>query len=283
MIKYQPCYLIAHMNKPTRTPLADWQLADAERLRAVYKKRVAESRHDPNARPLNQTEVGERCGWNSPQSAFSQYANGKVALNLDALVRLSKALDFEPAEVSPTLADGIARASDGSLDFGTRSARAPANTPMPTDAEPEIDLDGSYSFIPQYTARAAAGAGHDNPHVEIRSTLAFKTEWLRAKGLQARNLRVIYADGESMWPTISHQDVLLIDSSQVEPVDNGVFVIQSVSDGTIVKRLVKAQLNMWILRSDNADKQAYADRSFTRSEQNQHLIIGRVIWRGGDL
>ncbi|MFH7344218.1 LexA family transcriptional regulator [Pseudomonas syringae pv. tagetis] len=283
MINYQLCYLIAHMNKPTRTPLSDWQLADAERLRAVYRKRVAESKDKPGARPLNQAEVGERCGWNSPQSAFSQYANGKVALNLDALIRLSKALDFEPADVSPTLADGIARASEDHLDVASKSGHASANTPMPTDGEPHIDLDSSYSFIPQYTAMAAAGAGHDNPHVEIRSTLAFKKEWLATKGLQPRNLRVIYADGESMWPTINNQDVLLVDSSQVEPVENGVFVIESGIDGTVVKRLVRAPLQQWILRSDNTDKAAYPDRFYLRSESNEHQIVGRVIWRGGDL
>ncbi|WP_236471173.1 XRE family transcriptional regulator [Pseudomonas syringae] len=283
MLKYQLCYLIEHMNKPTRTPLTDWQLADAERLRAVYRKRVAESKSHPDARPLNQTEVGERCGWNSPQSAFSQYANGKVALNLDALIRLSKALDFEPADVSPTLADGIARASDESLEAGFQSGIGAADTPMPTDGEPDISLDGSYSFIPQYTARAAAGAGYDNPHVEIRSTLAFKKEWLSSKGLQPKNLRVICADGESMWPTISDQDVLLVDSSQIEPVDNGVFVIESIADGTLVKRLLRDPLQEWILRSDNVDKEAYPDRFILKGESNEHQIIGRVVWRGGDL
>ncbi|MBV1814494.1 LexA family transcriptional regulator [Pseudomonas viridiflava] len=271
------------MKKPTRTPLDKWQLEDAERLRNLYKRRVRESKDRGDIPTLNQTEVGERCGWSSPQSAFSQYANGKVALNLEALVKLSGALEFDLAEVSPTLAAGIARAVHNETDTPRALSYEIASTPLPVGGEPEIDLDSSYSFIPQYTAMAAAGAGHDNPHVEIRSTLAFKKEWLKVKGLQPKNLRVIYADGESMWPTISHQDVLLVDSSQVEPVDNGVFVIESVTDGTMVKRLVKTPLDRWVLRSDNADKDAYRDRSFARNEQNQHQIIGRVIWRGGDL
>ncbi len=271
------------MNKPKRTPLAQWQLEDAERLRNIYKSRVAESKKRAYGRTLNQAEVGSRCGWESPQSAFSQYATGKVALNLDALLKLSEALDFELEEVSPTLAKGIKRTIENSQFDLAATPAAVDSTPLPTSDEPDIDLDGSYSFIPQYTARAAAGTGHDNPHVEIRSTLAFKKEWLKTKGLHPKNLRVIYADGESMWPTISHQDVLLVDSSQVEPMDGGVFVIESITDGTIVKRLVKAPLDMWILRSDNTDKASFRDRSFRRSEQNEHRIVGRVIWRGGDL
>lgn len=283
MINYQRCYLIAHMKKPTRTPLADWQEADAERLRVIYKRRVQESKARGDIPTLNQAEVGERCGWNSPQSAFSQYANGKVALNLDALVKLAAALDFRLEEVSPTLANGIVRALDESPSAPRPADAVAASVPLPVGGEKDTDLDSSYSFIPQYTAMAAAGTGHDNPHVEIRSTLAFKKEWLKAKGVQPKNLRVIYASGESMWPTISHQDVLLVDSSQVEPIDNGVFVIESINDGTMVKRLVKAAFDMWLLRSDNADKASFEDRTFRRSEQNEHQIVGRVIWRGGDL
>ncbi|CAI8908544.1 CI repressor protein [Pseudomonas syringae pv. tomato] len=214
------------------------------------------------------------CGWNSGQSAVSQYLGGKLALNLEALIKLSEVLDFEPEDVSPTLGRGVTRKKDSTGQGKNKSVDL---------SNEEEDGADNYAFIPQYTAMAAAGAGHDNPHVEIRSTLAFKKEWLASKGLQPRNLRVIYADGESMWPTINDQDVLLVDSSQVEPVDNGVFVIESGADGTLVKRLVRAPLQQWILLSDNTDKAAYPDRFYLRSESNEHQIVGRVIWRGGDL
>jgi phage repressor protein C with HTH and peptisase S24 domain len=265
------------MNKPTRTPLADWQLADAERLRVIYKKRVKESRDRGDSKVLNQTEVGERCGWNSPQSAFSQYANGKVALNLEALIRLSKALDFQPAEVSPTLADGVALAQDD------KQAAPAVNTPFPAGTDMDDGRDEKYSFIPQYSARAAAGFGHENPHVESLATLAFKHEWLKMKGVNPKHLIVIYADGDSMWPTINDHDVLLLDTSKTEPVDGQVFVLTSADKGAIVKRLVKTPLGSWIIRSDNDDCDDYADVMLARSEVNEHRIIGKVIWRGGDL
>ncbi|AQL36852.1 S24 family peptidase [Pseudomonas syringae pv. actinidiae] len=205
---------------------------------------------------------------------MSQYLGGKLALNLEALIKLSEVLDFEPEDVSPTLGRGITRKTNST---------APGKTESRESFIQRDEGDENYAFIPQYTAMAAAGAGHDNPHVEIRSTLAFKKEWLASKGLQPRNLRVIYADGESMWPAINDQDVLLVDSSQVEPVENGVFVIESGVDGTVVKRLVRAPLQQWILRSDNTDKAKYPDRFYLRSESNEHQIVGRVIWRGGDL
>lgn len=262
------------MKKPIRTPLSAEQLADAARLKGAYRRAVAKSKAEGRRPPLNQAEVGALCGWNSGQSAVSQYLGGKLALNLEALIKLSEVLDFEPEDVSPTLGRGITRKTNST---------APGKTESKESFIQQDERDENYAFIPQYTAMAAAGAGHDNPHVEIRSTLAFKREWLAAKGLQPRNLRVIYADGESMWPTISHQDVLLVDSSQVEPVENGVFVIESGIDGTMVKRLVRAPLQQWILRSDNADKTAHPDRFYLHSESNEHQIVARVIWRGGDL
>lgn len=269
-----------------RTPLSEEQLADAKRLSDIYKARARESKARGDVPALTQTEVGEQCGWNSPQSTVSQYLNGKVALNLDALVKLARFLRFEPAEVSPTLASGLRvipaidhgqLSSSSAQVLGERPATYAASSPLPEDGD--IDED-RYAHIPQYTAMAAAGNGHDNPHVEVRSTLAFKKEWLRIKGVKAENLQVIYANGDSMMPTIHDHDVLLVDSSRIEPADNGVFVVQSITDGTLVKRLIKGALGNWTLRSDNAE---YPDRSYMQAQANEHRIIGRVIWRGGDL
>ncbi|QLG93552.1 LexA family transcriptional regulator [Pseudomonas yamanorum] len=267
------------MNKPVRTPLNAEQLADAKRLSDIYKLRVREAK-EKSAPPLNQMEVGERCGWNSPQSTVSQYMTGKVALNLDALVKLSKALDFEPYEVSPTLASGIRRAAPGQSKGESR--KDAANTPFPAGDDVEA-IDDRYAFIPQYDAKAAAGLGSENPHVEIRSTLAFKRDWLKAKGVNPKHMIVIYAEGQSMCPTVDDHDVLLIDTSRVEPADGQVFVLSNTDKGAIVKRLIKSVFGVWIIRSDNEDKDEYPDRTLSRNEINEHRIIGRVIWRGGDL
>lgn len=262
-----------------RTPLSAEQLADAERLSNIYKKRVKESKEDSSKPPLTQTEVGERCEWKSPQSTVSQYMTGKVALNLEALVKLSEALDFEPADVSPTLAAGIRRAQPNLHPSHDAPA---ANSPIPVSADVPESEDDRYAFVPQYDAKAAAGLGSENPHVEIRSTLAFKKEWLKAKGVKPDHLIVIYAEGQSMWPTINDRDVLLVDRSRFEPADRQVFVLAG-GDGTIVKRLIQGALGQWLLRSDNEDKDCHPDRFYSRSSDNEHRIIGQVIWRGGDL
>jgi transcriptional regulator with XRE-family HTH domain len=263
-----------------RTPLNQEQLADADRLKKAYLRRVAQSKANGERPTLNQSEVGAKCGWNSPQSTVSQYLNGKVALNLDALVKLAEVLEIEPWEISPTLAGGIKRVTGGaSIAAGGVST---ANTPFPVGGDTEAAED-KYAHIPQYSAKAAAGLGHENPHVESIATLAFKLDWLRTKGVKADNLVVIYAEGESMWPTINDHDVLLVDKSKIEPANGHVFVLSSTDKGAIVKRLIQSPLGGWIIRSDNEDKQEFGDLMLSRSDVNEHRIIGRVIWRGGDL
>lgn len=80
----------------TMTTRPPFQAEEAERLKAIYKARKAE---DPS---LNQDRVAHECGWSS-QSVVSQYMNGKIPLNITALISLSRALRFSPDEVSPRL------------------------------------------------------------------------------------------------------------------------------------------------------------------------------------
>lgn len=267
------------MTKNSRkTPLAEWQLEDSQRLKALYSQKRAEL-------GLTQEKIASELGEGVTQGAVSHFMNGRTALSLRAASVFAKALKVPVSEFSPRLARELeemrAVPVDGSPELREVISLQSAATPLPDG--PENDgLDGRYAYIPQYDAKAAAGLGSENPHVEIRSTLAFKREWLRVKGAKAEQLIVIYAEGESMWPTINDRDVLLIDRSKVDPVDRQVFVLAG-SDGAIVKRLIRGPLGQWVLRSDNEDKDSHPDRYYLRSNGNEHRIIGQVIWRGGDL
>lgn len=83
--------------------------------------------------------------------------------------------------------------------------------PSPSEAD--------YALIPQYTARGDCGNGYLNDHVEVNGGLAFKRDWLRRIGAKPENCYVIYADGDSMEPYIFEGDVVLFDTSCIEPTD----------------------------------------------------------------
>ena len=87
-----------------RKPTED-ELKDAQRLKAAYAK--AKARAQENGRPFNQEIIADRLGW-SGQSPVSQYLNGRIPLGLDALLKLSRELGVDPAEISPRLAKEIA-------------------------------------------------------------------------------------------------------------------------------------------------------------------------------
>ncbi|MNJ43824.1 putative HTH-type transcriptional regulator [compost metagenome] len=264
-----------------RLPLADWQLEDSDRLKEIFQRKRALLK-------LTQEKIASELGDGVTQGAVSHFMNRRTALSLKAAAVFARMLEVPVSDFSPTLAAELEQLSS-SLSPGNEDTRKrfvcnepSANTPFPAGDEANATLDDRYAFIPQYDAKAAAGLGSENPHVEVRSTLAFKREWLRVKGAKAEHLIVIYAEGESMWPTINDRDVLLIDRSKVEPVDGQIFVLAH-GEKTIVKRLVKTPIGSWYLRSDNENKEDHPDRSFLRSDTNEHRIIGKVIWRGGDL
>ena len=109
----------------TRRELTPEELAESARLKAIYENRKAAAKARGSS--LTQADVAEQCGW-SGQSAFSQYATGKIPLNLDALLVLSRVLDFAVEEVSPRLAKELAAA--GIESFRTNRTASGSNVQM---------------------------------------------------------------------------------------------------------------------------------------------------------
>ena len=81
----------------SQSKLEGWQKADAERLMRVWKKFQAKEE-------MNQDEAADSLGWLN-QSAFSQYLNGVIALNLKAVIAFARFFGVAPKEISPTFAD----------------------------------------------------------------------------------------------------------------------------------------------------------------------------------
>lgn len=140
-----------------------------------------------------------------------------------------------------------------------------------------------YALIPQYTARASAGNGYHNDHVELKEGLVFKRDWLKRLALREDSLCVIYAEGSSMEPTISDGDVLLIDHASTTPRSGKVYAMLRPDGSTSIKRLIQAFSGEWIIRSDNPDKTLYPDEPVSTEALQQIKIIGRSVWGGGGM
>lgn len=248
-----------------KTPLSDEQVGESDKLKALFdaKKKTLK---------VTQDKIAAELGDGVTQGAVSHFMNRRTALNIRAASVFARLLDVQVDEFSPRLAKEIE---------ALRGVPDPIAAPLPT-ADAPFD-ESKYDFVPQYDAVGALGGGHDNTHVELRGVLAFKKDWLRAKRLKKESLLVIYGEGDSMEPTISSGDVLLINTAESEPHSGYVYAIEAQPKGTIVKRLVRTALGMWFIQSDNPDKIAYRDQSLTAREFSEVRVIGRVVWRGGDL
>ncbi len=135
-------------------------------------------------------------------------------------------------------------------------------------AEPGDADDLTMPFV--CDVRAAAGAGEPvfEEAADLRVALPRSAlpEWARVDGLIC-----IRASGDSMEPTLKDGDLIVLDRTRIEPLDDQAFVAQT-ADGLVVKRL-RREGGRWLLASDN---RAYPPRPVGPEDR----LAGRVAWSG---
>jgi transcriptional regulator with XRE-family HTH domain len=138
------------------------------------------------------------------------------------------------------------------------------------------DLEDDMVIIPRY--RMAFSAGSGTVIFEVQKTEkgdAFRSGWLRQKGCSAKDCFLASVEGDSMEPSLFCGDSVLVSRKQKEIIDRKVYAV--CVDGKIFcKRLFKAADEI-VMRSDNS---AYPE---IRISASLIEIIGRVLWRAGDL
>lgn len=140
--------------------------------------------------------------------------------------------------------------------------------------------DDSYAYIPMYDVEVSAGHGAISYGVTQPTThLAFRKDWLAKKGLQAKDLNIVMAHGDSMMPTIGSGDTVLVDTRQNMPSDGNIYVIRS-GDMLWVKRVQRQIDGSLLLISDN---QTYPPMPLALSDHPDIQIIGQVVQISKDL
>ncbi|RWT79250.1 LexA family transcriptional regulator [Aeromonas caviae] len=136
-----------------------------------------------------------------------------------------------------------------------------------------------YALIDGYHISVSAGHGAFNDDHEVKRKLAFRRKWLSFRRLNPDHLAVVFAKGDSMEPTIHSGDSILIDLSQNQIQDGGLFVLR-LSDELYAKRLQKRVDGGVNIISDN--KAGYETLSVLPNELESLSIIGKVVWLGHD-
>lgn len=130
--------------------------------------------------------------------------------------------------------------------------------------------------VPRLALGASAGAGSLDEDERAAGVMAFDAQWLRHLGVRPQRVSIIRVDGESMAPTLSDGDDIMVDhEDDAARLRDGVYVLRL--DGVLmVKRIAMGPLRgRFSVLSDNAH---YPD--WTDIDPAMVAIVGRVVWAG---
>lgn len=133
-----------------------------------------------------------------------------------------------------------------------------------------------YTLVDCYQVFASAGFGATVSEELKTDPMAFRTEWLKKEGLCPDRLAVIRAKGDSMEPTISNNDIILVYLCNGEALRDGLYVLR-IGDSLLVKRLQFDPFGGFKIISDNP---GYETEVVTKDQRADVHIVGRVAWAG---
>ncbi|WP_422062179.1 LexA family transcriptional regulator [Sphingopyxis sp.] len=131
-------------------------------------------------------------------------------------------------------------------------------------------------LVPKLAIGASAGAGAIAEGEPVEGQVAFDPKWLRDLGADPRALSIIRVEGDSMAPTLSDGDDIMVDGGDAAArLRDGIYVLR-IDDGLMVKRVARApgQGRVSVI-SDNPQYPTYPDLPLTSVR-----LIGRVVWTG---
>ncbi|TVP12669.1 transcriptional regulator [Shewanella sp. MSW] len=141
------------------------------------------------------------------------------------------------------------------------------------------DFLDEFALIPGYRIQVSAGNGSLNPDQrEPVRHLAFRRKWLKFRGFNEKDLAIVWAKGDSMEPTISNNDTLVVHLGRNKPADGHIYIFRN-GDELFVKRY-QSMLGTWRLISDNA---LYSPLDITKQDQHQFEVVGQVVHIAKDI
>ena len=115
-------------------------------------------------------------------------------------------------------------------------------------------------------------------NIDNDNVMAFRHDYLAARGLSVDGINVMHFNGDSMVPLIDDGAVVLIDTTDKTLTDGYLFVLDIYGKRSI-KRFQQG-INSINLLSDN---KAYEPMVVNNSDMDNIEVIGRVVWAEKDL
>ena len=247
------------------TTLADWQIEDAARLKALFEARTELI----GKKLISQADFGEKYGIGS-QGMVSQYLQARRPLNVDAAVAFAKGLEVAIDEFSPQLASFIQHASGYATkvhEDSTPFTLLPGARHINVSDEPRHDV----TPIKRVSLSLQAGImGFETISMfDDDSTLNVPTNWINQNDFVPHCLIALNVKGDSMVPMLYEKDIVVVNIADTKKVSGGVYAI-NFNGEAVVKRL-RYEGREWYMESENAEHKRRMCRG------GECIVVGRVV------
>jgi len=169
----------------------------------------------------------------------------------------------------------LARVADAlgvSLTYLAGNSDNPLEEPR---APLKVEDSPDYAVIQRLVVDIAGGSGMLVSHYHKEERYYFRRNWIEDHlGVMPDDLRMLYVRGDSMEPTLYHNDIILADTTKKAPSPPGVFVLFD-GFGLMAKRLEYASSDTQQRVRIISDNPQYS--TYERSTE-ETFIIGRVVW-----
>ncbi len=128
-----------------------------------------------------------------------------------------------------------------------------APKPKPLSGSLTVQTSGAVVHVPMLSAHVSAGPGSETVEEDVVVTeLSLSKEWVtKTFGETCEGLRFLHATGDSMKPTFSSGDILLVDTDVRDVQNDGIYVLY-VHQRLFVKRVRQRMNGDYEISSDNS-------------------------------
>lgn len=202
---------------------------------------------------------------------LSRMESGKRGLSLENAIRVAKALDVEPSEVTDEF-DHEQLTEAGNMPMSQKG------TDGPSQDIPEIDLIAGLGGGGLAALEVSSQNGISFAREAVRDHWRLPDWMLGRMGVRPQHVAAFPSRGDSMTPTIDDGDVIFVDTRHRVPSPPGIYALADEFGGVVVKRLevtsrpgdemIKVQIS--------SDNPRHMTRELTLDEIQ---IVGRYIGR----
>ena len=251
----------------------NWRFAATERL---YEPALLQT--DPFTNMLMQTKlslsrlqadnlIGQRLKTEMKRRGFTSSALARAAD-----VKTSFIYDIISGKSSNPSTVKLARVAQA---LGINISNLVDKDALIEDTDFSVPVANDYITIPRILVDISNNGTSLIVAEQDKENYTFRKSWIHEHlNLQPDHLRMVYIYGDSMTPTLCHNDIILVDTSRRVPSPPGLFVLFD-GIGLVAKRLEYATDDASPLIRIVSDNLHYS--SSERAMEELH-IVGRVVW-----